>query len=93
MSDNIVKGKSLAAFASDIADGYLYLNPLILKDFPTVIYKELYNQMLKLQTAIRIEKFPSHDQTAIRSRNMRLQRLHQAIVVLQNTARVKKVIL
>ena len=93
MSGNIVRGKSLAAVASDIADGYIYLNPLILKDFPADIYKELHNQMLKLQTGIRIDKFPSHDQTAIRNRNMRLQRLHQAIVVLQNSARVRKVML
>ncbi len=93
MSKNIVRGKSLAAVASDIADGFIYLNPLTLKDFPTDIYKELHNQMRKLQTEIRIEKFPFHDQASIRKRNMRLQRLHQAIVVLQNSARVKKVIL
>jgi len=93
MLENIVRGKSLAAVASSIADGFIYLNPLVLKDFPTDIYKELHNKMSKLQTQIRTEVFPSHDQTAIRNRNMRLQRLHQAIVVLQNSARVKKVIL
>ena len=93
MPENIVRGKSLAAVASNIADGFIYLNPLVLKDFPTDIYKELHNQMRKLQTQIRTEVFPSHDQAAIRNRNLRLQRLHQAIVVLQNSARVKKVIL
>lgn len=93
MAENVVRGKSLAAVASDIADGFVYLNPIVLKDFPTDIYKDLHNQMRKLQTAIRTDKFPSHDQTAIRNRNMRLQRLHQAIVVLQNSARVKKIIL
>ena len=93
MLENIVRGKSLAAVASSIADGFIYLNPLVLKDFPTDIYKELHNKMSKLQTQIRTEVFPSHDQTAIRNRKMRLQRLHQAIVVLQNSARVKKVIL
>ncbi len=93
MPENIVRGKSLAAVASDIADGFLYLSPLILKDFPTDTYRELHNQMRKLQTKIRTEIFPSNDPTAIRNRNMRLQRLHQAIVVLQNSARVKKVIL
>lgn len=93
MPENIVRGKSLAAVASDIAEGYLYLNPLILKDFPADIYKELFHHMRKLQAAIRAEKFPFHDQTGIRNRNMRLQRLHQAIVVLQNSARMKKIIL
>ncbi len=93
MQDNIVRGKSLAAVASDIAEGYLYLNPLILKDFPAETYKDLFTQMRKLQTNIRAEKFPLHDQTAMRNRNMRLQRLHQAIVVLQNSARIKKIML
>ncbi len=93
MSDKIVRGKSLAAVAADIADGYLFLNPLILKDFPAETYKDLFHNMRKLQSVIRAEKFPFHDQTAIRSRNMRLQRLHQAIVVLQNSARMKKIVL
>ena len=93
MPENIVSGKSLAAVASGIADGFIYLNPIVLKGFPTDIYKDLYNQMRKLQTEIRIEKFPSHDQAAIRNRNLRLQRLHQALVVLQNSARIKKIVL
>lgn len=91
MHGDIVRGKSLAAVTADIADGFIYLNPLILKDFPDSIYKELYHHLRKLQTEIRNEKFPSHDQPAIRQRNMRLQRLHQAMVVLQNAARVKKI--
>src|SRR4030067_1395070 len=93
MPENIIRGKSLAAVASDIADGFIYLNPLILKEFPTDTYKDLHYQIRKLQTEIRTEKFPSHDQTAIRNRNMRLQRLHQAIVVLQNSARIRKIFL
>lgn len=90
MAEDLIRGKSIAAVASDIAEGFIFLNPLILKNFPTDIYKELYYQMRKLQTEIRNEKFPTHDQKAIRHRNLRLQRLHQAIVVLQNAARVKK---
>lgn len=90
MAEDLIRGKSIAAVASDIAEGYIFLNPLVLKNFATNVYKELYYQMRKLQTEIRNEKFPSHDQKSIRQRNLRLQRLHQAIVVIQNTARVKK---
>ncbi|HBI24508.1 MAG: hypothetical protein A2Y48_03265 [Nitrospirae bacterium RIFCSPLOW2_12_42_9] len=93
MGEDLVRGKSIAAIASDIADGFIYINPLTLKNFSDDIYKELYHQMRKLQTLIRNEKFPSHDQAAIRNRNMRLQRLHHAMVVLQNSARVKKITL
>ena len=90
MAEDLVRGKSIAAVAADIAEGFIFLNPLILKNFPNDVYKELYHQLRKLQTATRNEKFPTHDQAAIRSRNLRLQRLHQAVVVLQNAARVKK---
>ncbi len=93
MPEDLVRGKSIAAVAADIADGFIFLNPLILKSFPAETYKELYYQLKKLQTAVRNEKFPTHDQAGIRSRNLRLQRLHQAVVVLQNAARVKKVAL
>lgn len=93
MGEDLIRGKSIAAVAADIADGFIYLNPLTLKNFSDDIYKDLYHQMRKLQTLIRNEKFPFHDQAEIRNRNMRLQRLHHAMVVLQNSARVKKIIL
>lgn len=93
MAEDLVRGKSIAAVAADIAEGFIFLNPLILKNFSNEVYKELYHQLRKLQTVVRNEKFPFHDQEAIRRRNLRLQRLHQAIVVLQNAARVRKVAL
>jgi hypothetical protein len=91
MPDNLIRGKSLAAVAADLADGFIYLNPLVLKDFANESCKDLFYQLKKLQTEIRTEKFPSHDPNGIRKRNLRLQRLHQAIVVLQNNARVKRI--
>ena len=93
MPEDKLRGKSLAAVAADIAEGFIYLNPLILKDFSSDVYKEIHNHLRKLQTAVRNEKFPSHDQAAIRKRNLKLQRMHQAIVVLQNSARIKRIIL
>ena len=90
MPEDLVRGKSIAAVASDIAEGFIFLNPLILKNFANDVYKDLYYQLRKLQTEVRTEKFPTHDHNGIRNRNLRLQRLHQAIVVLQNAARVKK---
>lgn len=93
MPEDQIRGKSLAAVAADIADGFIFLNPLILKEFSSDVYKELHNHLRKLQTNVRTEKFPSHDQAAIRKRNLRLQRLHQAMVVLQNSARMKRIML
>ena len=87
------RGKSLAATARDIADGYLSINPLILKKLMPEDYKSLYHYLRKIQTEVRSEKFPLHDILSIRSRNMRLHRLHNAIIILQHIARERKVIL
>ena len=87
------RGKSLAATARDIADGYLSINPLILKKLMPEDYKSLYHYLRKIQTEVRSEKFPLHDTLSIRSRNMRLHRLHNAIIILQHIARERKVVL
>lgn len=87
------RGKSLAATARDIAEGFISLNPIILKKLVPDDYKNLYHHLKKIQTEVRSEKFPLHDTMSIRSRNMRLQRLHNAIIVLQHIAKERRVIL
>lgn len=95
MANNQIGGKNLAAVARNIADGFLYLNPLVLKKLKLEkeTYKGLYQQIKKTQTEIRNEKFPLHDVVGIRNRNMKLQRLHQALIVLEHTAKEKTVLL
>lgn len=87
------RGKSLAATARDIAEGYLSVNPLMLKKLLPEDYKNLYHYLKKIQTEVRSEKFPLHDILSIRTRNMKLHRLHNAIIVLQHIARERRVIL
>jgi hypothetical protein len=84
-----LRGKSLAAVAKDIAEGYVAVNPLFLKPLDPETLKNLYHQVMKVQTEIRGEKFPFGDILAIRSRNIRLQRLHNALVVIKNFAKEK----
>ena len=79
-----LRGKSLIAVSKDIADGYVTVNPLFLKPLDAETMKGLHQQIVRLQTAIRSEKFPHRDPTAIRERNMRLQRLHSAAIVIRN---------
>ncbi|MCX7794257.1 MAG: hypothetical protein N2257_07650 [Thermodesulfovibrionales bacterium] len=88
-----VRGKSLEAIAKDISDGYLTVNPIFLKSLDEESIKGLYQAIQKIQSVIRGEKFPFNDIEAIRTRNMRLQRLHLALVVLKNFARERKIIL
>ena len=72
-------------------EGYLMLNPLVLRKFDGETCKELHRQLRKLQTSVRMEGVDIANQTALRTRNHRLQRMHQAMTVLEHYARVNKI--
>jgi len=82
-----LRGKSLSAITRDIADGYITVNPLFLKPLDRESIKKLYDQILRLQIEIRGERFPYHDVQAIRQRNLKLQRLHNSLIVIKNFAK------
>ena len=86
-----VRGKSLKIIAQDVSDGYTTVNPLFLKPFDADTLKELYHVIMKTQAEIRGEKFPYSDVQAIRWRNLRLQRLHLAAVIVRAYARDKRI--
>ena len=77
--------------AQDISEGYATVNPLFLKPFDPETLKELYQLVMKTQAEVRGEKFPFGDVQAIRWRNMRLQRLHSAAMIIKNFARDKRI--
>jgi hypothetical protein len=87
------RGKSFKALAQDIAEGYLTMNPIILKPFDMDSIKGLYEAINKCQMEIRAEKFPFGDPQAIRMRNLKLQRLFGAVIVIRNYAKQKRLIL
>ncbi len=91
MADNQVQGKSIMAIAKDIAGGFALLNPLMLKRFEEGTYKNLHQQLRKIQTETRSESFPAHDMVGIRQRNTRLQRLHTALMILEHAAKEKRI--
>jgi hypothetical protein len=93
MADNQVQGKSIIAIAKDIAEGFALLNPILLKRFEEGTYKILYRQLKKTQTETRSESFPTHDTLGIRRRNMKLQRLHTALMILEHAAKEKRILL
>ncbi len=88
-----IRGKSLKAIAFDISEGYLAVNPIFLKSLDDESLRGLYNEITKTQSEIRAEKFPYNDPQLIRWRNIRLQRGHQALVVIKNFARERRLIL
>jgi len=90
MAESQLRGKSLSAIAKDVADGFITFNPLLIKRLDGTAYRELLLQLKKAQQEARAAKFPLHDIDGIRRRNMRLQRLNQAITILEHEARERR---
>jgi hypothetical protein len=90
MAESGFRGKSMRVVAIDVAEGYISVNPLLLKKFDKDMVKELNDHLNKALTSTRNEKTDFTDQTALRTRNMKLQRLHNAMIVLRNIAREKR---
>ena len=91
MADTQLQGKSIAAVAKDVADGFLSMTPLLLKRLDEGGFRALHHQLRKLQTEVRASKFPSHDVQGIRVRNLRLQRLHQSLIIIEHAARQQRI--
>lgn len=86
-----IRGKSLKATTFDISEGYVAVNPIFLKSFNPETLKALYNEVMKTLAEVRSEKFPFNDTEAIRWRNMRMQRLHSAAMIIKNFARERRI--
>ncbi len=84
-------GKSLDAITKDIEEGYFVLNPLTMKKLEATHYKPLHFALRKEMISVRAEAFPAHDLNGIRRRNSRLQRLRQALAILENIAKEKRI--
>jgi hypothetical protein len=86
-----VRGKSSKALTVDIAEGYVAVNPLFLKPFDPDSLKDFYHQIDKTQRELRAERFPTNDIQAIRMRNLKLQRLYSAQMIIRNFARERRI--
>ncbi len=86
-----IRGKSIKSVVFDIAEGYVTVNPLFLKPLDNETIRELYTQIQRTQAEIRAEQFPHGDIKAIRQRNIRLQRLHTATMIIRNYMKTKRV--
>jgi hypothetical protein len=81
------------ALAKDIADGFVFVNPIFFRKFEESDYKELYYHMIKVQKTVRAETPDLRDHMAVRQRNMRLQRLNNSLMILKHQCKLKKVLL
>ena len=88
-----VRGKSIKALTTDIAEGYVAVNPILLKSFDPEQLKEIYREIAKTQNDIRSERFPTNDLLLIRNRNLKIQRLHTASMIIRNFVKERRVLL
>ncbi|MEJ2183123.1 MAG: hypothetical protein P8Y66_06340 [Nitrospirota bacterium] len=86
----MIRGKNLKAIAFDIAEGYVTVNPIFLKPLDEETIKGLLQEVGRAQAAMRAAAFPTGDIQGIRMRNMKLQRLHTASMVIRNYAKQRR---
>jgi hypothetical protein len=91
MAESLFRGKSMRVVAVDVAEGLISVNPLFLKKFDKDMLKELFEHLNKALTVTRTEKIDLTNQASVRMRNMRLQRLHNSMIIIRNLAREKRI--
>jgi hypothetical protein len=91
MAESGFKGKSMKAVAVDVAEGLITVNPLFLKKFDNEMVKSLNEHLSRTMTAVRNEQVLFNDVPAMRKRSLKLQRLNNAIIILKNVAREKRI--
>jgi L-lysine 2,3-aminomutase len=87
------QSRNLALLAKDVMEGFVTMNPLILKKYDANTCKELHRQLRKMQNTIRTESVDLANQAVLRTRNHRLQRMLQALTVLEHYAKTNQIIL
>ncbi|HSG28731.1 MAG TPA: hypothetical protein VLA34_09640 [Candidatus Krumholzibacterium sp.] len=77
--------------AQDIADGYFMLSPPMLRQFTPADIKTVLGNLALVTREIRQEKIPLEDVLALKARNMRLSRLHQAETVIRAYCKKRRI--
>lgn len=88
-----IRSKNFKALANDITEGYITVNPIFLKPFEKDDIQALYKAIERKQVEIRAEPFPYNDTNLIRKRNLKLQRLYNALMIIKNFAREKNILI
>ena len=88
---SVARSRSLGLMAKDIVEGYVAVSPLVLKKFDVSSFRELYQHLRKLQAAMRGQGVTLQNQVALRERNLRLQRMHQALSVMEFQAKLHRI--
>jgi hypothetical protein len=85
------QSRNVKAIAVDISEGFITVNALFLKPYDQPALKALYDAISRVQATIRTQPFPYNKPELIRRRNVRLQRLYTAQMVIRNFARERHI--
>lgn len=69
--------------ARDIADGFTMLSPPMLRNYTQADMKVILANLAIVTRELRQEQIPLSDIMALKTRNMKLSRLHQAEIVIR----------
>jgi len=83
--------KNYKSLVNDVAEGLIVVNPIFLKNFQPEEFIQFYKALERKLTELRIEPFPYGQADLIRRRNMRMQRVYNAMMIINNQAREKKI--
>ena len=87
----MAQGRNFKAIASDITEGFVTINPIYLKPFDAESLKMLYETIQRKQNEMRAEPFPYGNVELIRKRNLKLQRVYNAQMLIKNYARERRI--
>lgn len=79
------------SLAMDIADGFASLSPASLKRYSPADIKIIHNNLSLVLREIRGEVILPEDQAGIKKKNLRIQRLNQALLQLSNYCRSQRI--
>ena len=76
--------------AQDVADGYLSFSPPMLRNYTPADIKLVLANLALVTRELRQEQIPLDDIMAVKMRNMKLTRIHQADVVIRSYCQKKR---
>jgi hypothetical protein len=81
------------SLALDIADGFTTLSPVTLRRYTAADIKIVHSNLNLVLREVRGEVIPPEDQAGVKKRNLRAQRINQALLMLSNYCRQQRIIL
>ncbi len=79
--------------AQDIADGYIMLSPPMLRSYTPADFKVVLANLGIVTRELRQEQIPLEEINALKMRNMKLSRLHQAEVVVRSYCKKRRILI